>query len=190
VRVHGRSRRRPPCPACGGSMVRCHGNHHRRLRDLPWLGRAVELRLRVRRFRCSNRQCRRRTFTEQFPGVVAARGRATLRLSGLIRQAGYAVGGRAGSRLLNAYGVLTSDDTVLRRVKARPREAEPGLDKVRVLGVDDWEYRATPGAGRRVSRPLGTRSPIETYRPHAGSVTAFKASQFPGLRPRSGVRLV
>ena len=122
-------------------MVRCHGDYHRRLRDLPWLGRAVELRLRVRRFRCSNRQCRRRTFTEQFPGVVAARGRATLRLSGLIRQAGYAVGGRAGSRLLNACGVLTSDDTVLRRVKARPREAaEPGLDKVRVLGVDDWAW--------------------------------------------------
>jgi transposase len=41
--------------------------------------------------------------------------------------------------LLKALGIMSSDDTVLRRVKGRARRR--GEPKVRVLGVDDWAWR-------------------------------------------------
>ena len=57
----------------------------------------------------------------------------------MLRRVGYALGGLRGSRLLNDLGIMSSDDTVLRRVKAwARRQNEP---KVRVLGVDDWAWR-------------------------------------------------
>ncbi len=56
-----------------------------------------------------------------------------------MRRVGYALGGLPGSRLLSQLGMVSSDDTVLRRVKAWARtRSEP---KVRVLGVDDWAWR-------------------------------------------------
>jgi hypothetical protein len=47
-------------------------NPHYRLRlaDLPWQGRTVELRVRVRRFRCATITCPRRIFAEQFSAVA------------------------------------------------------------------------------------------------------------------------
>ena len=49
------------------------------------------------------------------------------------------MGGLPGSRLLSRLGIPSSDDTVLRRVKAPQRALE--AVKVRVLGVDDWAWR-------------------------------------------------
>ena len=49
------------------------------------------------------------------------------------------MGGLPGSRLLSRLGIHSSDDTVLRRVKAPQRALE--AVKVRVLGVDDWAWR-------------------------------------------------
>jgi len=74
------------------------------------------------------------------PGVAAPWGRATLRLSQLMRRVGYAAGGRGGSRLLGDFGVVTSDDTILRRVTA-PSGLDHTDERVRVLGVDDWAWR-------------------------------------------------
>ena len=62
-----------------------------------------------------------------------------MRLCEIVGLVGYALGGRPGERLLNRLGIKSSDDTVLRRVKARRRGAiQPA---VRVLSVDDWAWR-------------------------------------------------
>jgi hypothetical protein len=61
------------------------------------------------------------------------------RLCEIVGLVGYALGGLPGERLLNRLGITSSDDTVLRRVKARRRGAiQPA---VRVLSVDDWAWR-------------------------------------------------
>jgi transposase len=52
---------------------------------------------------------------------------------------GYALGGLPGERLLDRLGIKSSDDTVLRRVKARRGGViQPA---VRMLSVDDWAWR-------------------------------------------------
>ncbi|WP_283809558.1 transposase family protein [Bradyrhizobium manausense] len=38
------------CPCCGYQMDRVHSHYVRRLADLPWQGRVVEIRLHARRF--------------------------------------------------------------------------------------------------------------------------------------------
>jgi hypothetical protein len=57
-----------------------------------------------------------------------------------MRRVGYAAGGRGGARLLGDFGVVTSDDTILRRITA-PSGLDHTDERVRVLGVDDWAWR-------------------------------------------------
>jgi transposase len=75
VRVRGKTT--PQCPACSSCRVSYHSHYQRELRDLPWQGQPVRLHLRLRRFRCRNRQCERKIFAERLPGVVAAKARET-----------------------------------------------------------------------------------------------------------------
>jgi transposase len=133
------AKRLPCCPACLQSRVSYHSRYTRRMRDLPWQGRRVEIHLQTRRFRCRNRACRRKIFAEQLPAVGAPKARETTRLCEILGVVGYALGGLPGERILKRLGIKSSDDTVLRRVKKRSRGI--GQAPVRVLSVDDWAWR-------------------------------------------------
>ena len=142
----------------------------RRLQDLPWQGLTVQIRLRVRRFRCRNRDCPRKVFTERVEGIPSYL-RQTCRLAEIVRLVGYVAGGLPGARLLARLAIRTSDDTVLRRVKLPP---SPGFsdssNSLEVLGVDDWAWRKGQSYGtilvdlepHRVSDLLPDRS-VESF---------------------------
>ena len=129
----------PLCPACGRHSRSRHNTYLRRLRDLPWQGCEVELRLKARRFRCRNRACTRKIFAEPIPEVARSHARWTTRVSEIIRLIGYTAGGLPGSRILDRLAIPISDDTVLRIVKASDKGSAG--DPVRHLGVDDWAWR-------------------------------------------------
>jgi Transposase len=61
-----------------------------------------------------------------------------VRLCEIVSLVGYALGGLPGERLLDRFGITSSDGTVLRRVKGRGGAIQPA---VRVLSVDDWAWR-------------------------------------------------
>lgn len=130
-----------PCPLCGRPSARVHSRYRRILADLPWLGLAMRLEVRVRKFFCDNPACERQIFTERLPGVVAAYGRRTLRLETWLTSIGFALGGEAGARLLCALGLGTSavsaDGLLVRIRRFPPKVPEP----VRVLSVDDFALR-------------------------------------------------
>src|SRR6188768_2265410 len=100
-----RSNLAPRCPACLSPQVSCHSHYIRRLRDLSWQGRQVQLRFRVRRLRCRNGDCKRKIFAECVPALAAARARESRRLSEVIGLVGYTLGGLPGNRLLKGIGV-------------------------------------------------------------------------------------
>ncbi len=127
------------CPACGKLSQSRHSAYIRRLKDLPWQGFAVELRLKTRRFRCRNQACTRKIFAEPLPEVARSHARWTTRVSEIIRLIGYTAGGLPGSRILDRLAIPISDDTVIRIVKASG-DAAAG-DPVRHIGVDDWAWR-------------------------------------------------
>jgi transposase len=131
----------PCCPECGRLSQSRHSSYVRRLQDLPWQGLSVRIHLRVRRFRCRNRGCPRKVFTERIEGIPSYL-RQTNRLAEIVRVVGYVAGGLPGVRLLARLAIHTSDDTVLRRVKAPPSHIlSNSSNSIEVLGVDDWAWR-------------------------------------------------
>ena len=146
--VRVRAKRAPRCPACEGSKVSYHSQYQRQLRDLPWQGQPVRIHLRVRRFRCRNRQCGRKIFAERLPGVAAPKARETDRRGEVLRLIGYVLGGLPGSRLLERLGMTASRDTVLRRVKTVSRRKNDA--KIRVCWETShgpWPHKAIVGTG-------------------------------------------
>jgi transposase len=126
------------CPLCGLDTRRVHSRYTRRLDDLPCLGRCVRLQLAVRRFVCPQSDCPRRIFAERLPGFAAPWARTTDRLRQTQTDIGSSLGGEAGARLASRMAIITSPDTLLRRVKGlRKQPAEPP----RVVGIDDWAWR-------------------------------------------------
>ena len=127
------------CPACGRASRAVHSRYYRRPADLPSLGRAVRVGLRMRRFYCRNLACPRRTFAERLPALVAPHARRTHRLAEAQGRVGVALGGEASARLLPRLGMPTSADTVLRLIRRMPLPEQQ--DTPRVVGVDDWAIR-------------------------------------------------
>ncbi|MGW1410134.1 transposase family protein [Streptomyces sp. NPDC002403] len=87
------------CPGCGAWSTRVHSSYLRFPADSPSAGRRVVLRLRVRRFRCCNTMCTRRTFVEQIPGLTRRYGQRTERMRSTLAAVGIALAGRAGARV-------------------------------------------------------------------------------------------
>src|SRR5438045_2032700 len=126
------------CPHCTRSSLSVHSHYVRRLKDLPWHGATVEIRVRTRRFRCRNRNCERKIFAERIPSVTLNHGQQTRRLSESLRLIGFMLGGNPGARLSQRLGIQSSSDTILRRLKVGSKTESP---LVRVLGIDDWAWR-------------------------------------------------
>jgi transposase len=126
------------CPLCGRPSRRVHSRYVRTVADVPWHGVPFRLRLHVRRCFCDGSTCLRAIFTERLPDLVAPYARRTTQLDDWLRAVGFAVGGAAGRRLLQALGLAASADTLLRQVRRTPRPAMPAP---RVVGVDDWCFR-------------------------------------------------
>ena len=81
-------------PACGRRSGQVHSRYDRGLMDVPSQGRAVHLRVRVRRFRCGNASCPRVIFGEPLAEVAPRAARRTSRLEGVVHDLGIALGGR------------------------------------------------------------------------------------------------
>jgi transposase len=146
-----RAQKASSCPAISsGSVGRTRGLGHlaalngSSLKALPSSGRAIRLLLRVRRFRCPNPTCQRKTFAEPFPHLVAPHAQRTGAVRNLLRVIGEAMGGEAGARLSQKLAMTCSPATVLRLVRQRPL---PTSAHVRVVGVDEWAWRKGQRSG-------------------------------------------
>lgn len=132
-------RRTAVCPVCGHRSRRVQSAYNRTLRDLPWCGTKLTLRVHVRRFVCGALRCPRRIFAEQFPALAGPRAWLTERLRTALQHVGLALGGQAGARLAEHLGMRSSGKTVLKLVRASPL---PSIDPLpSVLGIDDWSWR-------------------------------------------------
>jgi transposase len=126
------------CPTCAQRSMRVHSAYVRSPQDLPVGEQAVHIRLRVRRFRCSNPACPRQTFAERLSALLPRHAQRTTRLTRTWREVGFALGGEAGTRLLGQMQMTTSVRTLLRLLRTEP---ELSGSSVCVLGLDDWALR-------------------------------------------------
>ncbi len=126
------------CPRCGAWSEAFHSSYERGLDDLPIAGRQAVIDLRVRRFRCYQSNCPRKTFVEQAPVLAGRYAHRTHRLRAILETTGFSLGGRPGSRHCTRLAMPTSRTTLLRLVRAVP---EAPIESPRVLGVDEFAVR-------------------------------------------------
>ncbi len=165
------------CPICGRVSERVHSSYTRTVSDLPWHGRPVILRLRIRRFFCEYDGCRRVIFAERIPQVAGDYARKTDRLEDALLVVGFALGGEAGCRLAMELGLIASPDTLLRRIRRAPLPDNP---KVRVVGVDDWAFRRGSHSGT-ILVDLERHRPIDLLEGRQASSFAEWLSSHPEL---------
>ncbi len=126
------------CPDCHQNSARIHSYYIRSPMALPSSGRPVRLLLQVRRFRCANPACRRKTFAEPLPLLIAPHAQRTVSVRDRLRVIGEVVGGEAGARLSHRLAMTCSPDTLLRLVR---HASLPASTTVRVVGVVERAWR-------------------------------------------------
>ena len=131
-------------------------------------GRSVRLDLEVRRLRCANAACPRRTFAERVPSLVIPRARRTRRLAEAQSRIGFATSAAAGARLARALAMPASASTVLRLMQAAP---VPRAGTPRAVGIDDWAWRKGRSYGTLVV-DLERRRPLDLLPDRSGSTLA------------------
>ena len=166
------------CPRCGCPSRRVHSYYHRCIRELPCLGRTVDLLVRVRRFRCLQAGCRQQTFAEPLAGLAPRYARRSSGHQQALYQFGLALGGQAGAHLAHRLGYgLVSRETVLRAVRA---VRAPVVPTPRVLGVDDWAWRKGRRYGTILCDGVSGRV-IDLLAEHSSEAIATWLQQHPGV---------
>ncbi len=184
--VAATTRKRAQCLLCRRWSKRAHSHYGRIIRDLPWAGRPVVIRLRVRRFFCDNPRCVRRIFAERMPDLAPVRGRLALPFRRSVADIGLVLGGRPGARLATPLGLPVSPRTVLRLLHALP---EPTVTTPRVRGLDDFSFRRRLVFGT-VLVDLETRQVVDLLPDRSVAVVSQWLRDHPGVeivaRDRNG----
>ena len=138
IRVHAKLNSQR-CPNCSCPSSRVHSRYERNVRDLPWRGTPVKIRLLTRRFFCDHPLCRRKIFSEQIEELAKRWAQSTPRFDQELIDIGLEAGGAPGARLARKLGSVTSGSSILRRLRSMPPVSPP--ETTVAIGIDDFAFR-------------------------------------------------
>lgn len=126
------------CPDCHNPTNRVHSYYTRIPYDISCGFYRLRLNLKVRRMRCMNKACKRKSFAERLPDFLPFHAQRTLRQMQLLKCLVFELNGQAGARICQHIKTCASADTLLRI--ARHTEL-PNFTAPRIIGIDDWAIR-------------------------------------------------
>lgn len=128
------------CPKCKMESASLHATHHRKVQDLPILGKHVMLDINLYEFNCVNPDCLVTSFTETFENFLNHYSYMTERLADLMTAIAIETSCESCARILKAMNIKTSGDTVIRTLIKR-YEKQPAMECGPAIGVDDFAYK-------------------------------------------------
>lgn len=132
------------CPECGQPSAKRHSVYPKKFRDLPALGKKVEIVMKNRVMFCENPECGRSTFSERFE-FLKPYGRKTDRLWDKIEDIALNTSSVKASATLRDGIADVSKSTLCAREKQPPPLVDPNT--IAFLGVDDWAKRKRESYG-------------------------------------------
>jgi len=106
------------CPSCGQGTSRTHSYYQRRFNDLPMQGVKVEIVINNRILFCSNAECKRKTFAEQFK-CIPSNAKRSRRLTEKIIDIALDTSAIATSTILNNGIANVGKSTICNLLKKR-----------------------------------------------------------------------
>ena len=145
------------CPECQFITSRVHSYYTRIPHDISFGFFRLRLNLTVRRMRCVNKSCNRKTFAERMPEFLPFHAQRTLRQTQLLKCLVFEVNGEASSRICLHIRNCASSDTLTRIAS---RTDLPKFSIPRIICIDDWAKRKGVDYGTLVV-DLEKHQPIE-----------------------------
>lgn len=125
------------CTCCGSFSSKIHSNYERNILDLPMIDKYTKLKIRVRRFFCTNVNCKRKIFAESFNGFISRYKRLTDRLSSYVTQIALCQSANQSQRILKKF-IPISTSSILRL--ANNYSISVNYD-AELIGIDDFSFK-------------------------------------------------
>jgi transposase len=145
------------CPCCGVLSSSIHSHYGRTLLDLPWGEYGVRVHLLVRRFRCSEKTCERKVFTERFTMWIHSYARRMVRVWEVMTRINLETSSRSTARISDCVHIPASSSSALRKLHALEL---PKVKEASVIGVDDFAFKRSQHYGTIIV-DLETNQPID-----------------------------
>jgi hypothetical protein len=127
------------CPDCGKESNKISTYFERTIQDLSLIDKSLFLSIKLKKFKCLNKQCKRKIFSENIEELAKVRSRRTIRLDKKLTTLALMNTAESASRICKEMNIGISGDTLLRLSK----KWLPYIDfeKIKAIGIDDFAFK-------------------------------------------------